>query len=120
MNTVRARLTSSGMVNSVRRLFMARSDTERATLPLNNTVTKPEVVPPGHAARMIKPTFRVGGRSVKPIIRNTISGSSIICETSPRINAFGDRRISFRSEKLIDSPTPNMMAASTALTRKSI
>jgi len=120
VKTVSARLTSRGMVARVIRLLTAISETERATFPLNSTVTNPDVVPPGQAARMMNPTLIVGGRSVNPIIRKTIRGSRIICDTRPRIKAFGDRYIFCRSLRLIDSPTPNMMVASTALTRKSI
>jgi len=56
----KAALTNSGIVKIVKRLLTDVRDTESVTLPLKIYVTKPEVVPPGHDARMMNPTFNAG------------------------------------------------------------
>ena len=53
------------MVKMVRKLFMAVSEIDNATLPLNKKVTNPDVVPPGQAAKIIMPTLNASGRFEK-------------------------------------------------------
>lgn len=79
----RAALTNSGMVKMVIMLLTDVRETDRATFPLKIYVTNPDVVPPGHEASMMNPTFMAGERGEKYMTAMAIRGSRIICATSP-------------------------------------
>jgi hypothetical protein len=106
-----------GMENMVKRLLIDVRAIDRATFPLNRYVTKPEVVPPGHAARIIIPTLNVSGRFENNIMTKPNKGRIIICELSPMKKAFGKRMISLKLPIVSDKPRPNIMEAKTTFIR---
>lgn len=50
---------------------------------------KPDVVPPGHAARIISPTFSSGDNPLVIAITKATIGNKIICASNPMRIDFG-------------------------------
>jgi hypothetical protein len=109
-----------GIVNRVIILFIAVKEIDRATLPLKKYVIRPDVVPPGHAASIINPTFAGRGMLEKQDTINARTGRIIICEARPIIKGFGEKKRFLKLPVVRDRPTPSMINASTMLSNMSI
>ena len=77
----------------------------------------PDVVPPGQAARIIRPTFT--GRDIfeKKDIINAMTGKTIIWEVKPIIRGLGNKNRFLKLAGVNDNPTPNIMKASIMLNK---
>jgi hypothetical protein len=80
----------------------------------------PDVVPPGQAARIIRPTLNGRGIFEKKETINAISGSIKIWEAKPISKALGNRNIFLKLEEVNDKPTPSIIKASMVLNKMSI
>ncbi len=68
----------NGIVNNVIKLLIEVKVIERATFPLKKYVSTPDVVPPGHDARTIIPTFNARDRSEKYDTMKAMTGRTRI------------------------------------------
>ncbi len=120
MKCFKARFTTNGIEKSVRKLLIDVSESDKATFPLNKCVIKPEVAPPGLAAKITKPTFISLETLAKLAIPKAINGKATIWEVKAVANAFGYKAIFVKSFSVSERPMPNIIKASTELTRISI
>ena len=113
-------LTSSGKVASAARLLITVKVSDSAALPRATWVRKPELAPPGQAARIISPMPSAGGRSNTKTTASAASGTSTSCPHSPISNARGAWNTWRKSSARSARPTENMMNASAAGRRTSM
>jgi hypothetical protein len=110
----------NGIVNNVIMLFIDVKVIDRATFPLKKYVSTPEVVPPGHEARIISPTLYGRGMAEKYETINARTGKMIICDVSPISNGLGKINISLKLAYVSDKPTPSIIRPRIKLRKMSI
>jgi len=75
---------------------------------------KLEVVPPGHIATMMSPTFSAGVRLANSAIIKAQIGKKTICKKSPKYRGFDFLNIFSKSAKRRELPIAKVISISTA------